>query len=197
MSDKYYGRLDAENCALLVCDMQQKFSSVILHFDEIAENTRRMVEGCKLLNLPILITEQYPEGLGHTVETLGTQDIVPFAKTSFSMAIPSLLEHLQKNHPAVNTLILTGVEAHVCVINSAIDFIEKNGFNVHVLVDCCSSRAEKDRFFAFDRLRMIGVHLNTMESALLSLVKDKNHPQFKPVQKLIRQLGPAAGLPHA
>ena len=73
------------------------------------------------------------------------------------------------------------------------------GFNSVVyflclIVDCCSSRQEKDRFYAFDRLRMMGVYLNTTEGVLLSIVQDKQHPQFKAVQGLIREQGPDTGL---
>jgi len=151
------------------------------------------VEGSKLLNIPIILTEQYPEGLGHTVESIGTEGLPKaYSKTSFSMAIPEVLEDLKKN-PNVSTILLTGLETHVCVINTAIDLFEA-GYHVHVLVDCCSSRTEKDRHFAFDRLRMMGAYLNTAESVLLSLIKDKQHPQFKAIQKLIREPGPDAGL---
>eukprot|EP00088_Acartia_fossae_P033713 TRINITY_DN3454_c0_g1_i1.p1 TRINITY_DN3454_c0_g1~~TRINITY_DN3454_c0_g1_i1.p1 ORF type:complete len:213 (-),score=37.93 TRINITY_DN3454_c0_g1_i1:642-1244(-) len=192
---KYYGKLEVGKCALFVCDMQEKFAKSIQYFDEIAVNISRMVEGAKLLEIPLVVTEQYPQGLGNTVSSIGiySHGIEPFVKTSFSMVTPEVSKHLKEKLPNVSTILLTGVETHVCVINTAIDLLEL-GYNVHVIVDCSSSRVLKDRIFAMDRFRQMGAYLNTTESVLLSLVKDKNHPQFKPIQKLIMEPGPDTGL---
>eukprot|EP00088_Acartia_fossae_P033715 TRINITY_DN3454_c0_g1_i11.p1 TRINITY_DN3454_c0_g1~~TRINITY_DN3454_c0_g1_i11.p1 ORF type:complete len:165 (-),score=18.97 TRINITY_DN3454_c0_g1_i11:642-1136(-) len=151
--------------------------------------------GAKLLEIPLVVTEQYPQGLGNTVSSIGiySHGIEPFVKTSFSMVTPEVSKHLKEKLPNVSTILLTGVETHVCVINTAIDLLEL-GYNVHVIVDCSSSRVLKDRIFAMDRFRQMGAYLNTTESVLLSLVKDKNHPQFKPIQKLIMEPGPDTGL---
>lgn len=192
-SSKYYGRLKTEECALLVCDMQEKFAGSIQHFDEISVNINRMVAGAKLLNIPIFITEQYPQGLGKTVGAIGAEGLETFPKTSFSMITDDVQERLAE-HPKVKTILLTGIEAHVCVINTAIDCLENLDCNVHVLVDCCSSRQAKDRFYAFDRMKQAGAFLNTSESVLLSLIGDKEHPSFKDIQKIIREPGPDAGL---
>lgn len=195
MSSKYFGKLETDKCALLICDMQEKFAKSIQYFDDISTNISRMVEGAKVLDVPIIVTEQYPQGLGNTVSSIGiyAHGIKPFSKTSFSMATPDVLQHMKEKCPNVNTILLTGVETHVCVINTAIDLLEL-GFHVHVIVDCCSSRVAKDRIFAMDRFRQMGAYLNTTESVLLSLVKDKNHPQFKAVQALIKEVGPDTGL---
>ena len=93
----------------------------------------------------------------------------------------------------VDTVILCGVEAHVCIHATAVDFLHRN-FSVHVVVDCCSSRSRVDRVFAFDRVRAMGGFLNTTESVILNLAGDSRHPQFKNLQKIISEVGPDTGL---
>jgi len=188
-------RLVPENCALLVCDLQEKFRPAIMHFDEIVKNTGRLVQSCKLLGIPIVATEQYPKGLGPTVDEVGIKElrIIPVTKTCFTMAVPEIRNLLKTKHPKVDTVILCGVEAHVCIQATTIDFLEL-GYSVHMMVDCCSSRTRLDRLMAFDRIREMGAFLNTVESVILNLVGDSRHPQFKNLQKIIHEPGADAGL---
>lgn len=188
-------RLVPQNCALLVCDMQEKFRPAILHFDEIVKNTSRLVDSCKLLGVPIMATEQYPKGLGPTVSEIGLMSlgIMPVSKTCFTMAVPQIIDQLKTKHPQVDTVILCGVEAHVCIQATTIDFLERS-FSVHVVVDCSSSRSVVDRMFAFDRIKEMGAFLNTAESVILNLAGDSRHPQFKNLQKIISETGPDTGL---
>eukprot|EP00090_Calanus_glacialis_P016868 TRINITY_DN26404_c0_g1_i1.p1 TRINITY_DN26404_c0_g1~~TRINITY_DN26404_c0_g1_i1.p1 ORF type:complete len:133 (-),score=38.86 TRINITY_DN26404_c0_g1_i1:83-445(-) len=109
------------------------------------------------------------------------------------MAVPQIINQLKTKHPKVDTVILCGVEAHVCIQATTVDFLERS-FSVHVVVDCCSSRSLVDRMFAFDRIREMGAFLNTSESVILNLAGDSRHPQFKNLQKIISETGPDTGL---
>merc|ERR1719471_232338 len=109
------------------------------------------------------------------------------------MALPQITDNLKKKHFKVTDILLCGVESHVCILATCQDYLDL-GYNVHVLVDCCSSRSRVDRTFAYDRMKQMGAWLTTSESVLLSLVADSRLPQFKMIQELIRDKSKEAGL---
>ena len=178
--------------ALLVCDIQEKFRQHIKYFPQIVEVTRRMIEAAKLLDMNIVATEQNPRGLGHTVQELELQKrgIPVFEKTKFSMCIPDLRRQLSTD---VKSVLVCGIEAHVCVYHTAMDFQEQ-GFNVHVIVDGSSSRSMVDRVFAYKQLERVGINLSTSECAILGLIADSAHPKFKAIQGIIKESAPDTGL---
>lgn len=194
-TDRKLGRISPDTCALLICDIQEKFRPAIYKFDHIVSNTKKLVEACNILKIPTFATEQYPKGLGNTVLELKIQDygITPVAKTCFTMALPQIVDELKNKHSKVNNIILCGVESHVCVLATCQDYLEL-GYNVHVVVDCSSSRNNVDRMFAFQRMKQMGCWLTTSESVILSLVGDSRVPQFKSLQKLIHDKSLDAGL---
>ncbi|EPB69198.1 isochorismatase family protein [Ancylostoma ceylanicum] len=112
----------------------------IKFFPEIVKTSKRMVDAAKILDIPIFVTEQYPKGLGHTVPDLGLADIKKYEKTRFSMCVPDLVPAINDS----NNIILVGIEAHACVLQTTLDLLEK-GKNVHVVVDAVSSRTLPDR----------------------------------------------------
>ena len=93
----------------------------------------------------------------------------------------------------VQSVVVCGVEAHVCVLLTCQDFLQL-GYTVHLVVDCCSSRNNVDRLYAYDRAKQMGAFLNTSESVILSLVGDSRVPQFKTIQKIIQEGSQPAGL---
>ena len=111
------------------------------------------------------------------------------------MIVPEIEKKIQdlKENNHIDTIILCGIETHVCCLATVIDLIAR-GFNVHVVCDAVSSRTECDRKMAFERMRHIGAHLSTTESVILAMVGDAAHPQFKPVQKIIKDLVPSTNL---
>uniref|UniRef100_A0A915MB61 Isochorismatase domain-containing protein 1 n=3 Tax=Meloidogyne TaxID=189290 RepID=A0A915MB61_MELJA len=185
-------RLVPSESALLVCDMQDKFRNHIQYFPQIVEVTRRMIEAANLLDIKIVATEQNPNGLGHTVTELGLQkhNVPVFTKTKFSMCSPDLRNEFGTG---IKSVLICGIEAHVCVYHTAIDFQEK-GFNVHVLVDGSSSRSMVDRIYAYKQLERAGINLSTSECVILGLVGDSVHEKFKAVQRLIKESAPDTGL---
>ncbi|KAI8486883.1 Isochorismatase domain-containing protein 1 [Branchiostoma belcheri] len=108
------------------------------------------------------------------------------------MVVPEV-EEVLKSMPVVRSVVLFGIEAHVCVQQTALDLLAR-GVEVHVIADATSSRSQMDRVYAFDRLRQAGAVITTSESTLLQLVADKNHPKFKEIQGLIKVSAPDSGL---
>ena len=149
------GRLTLDNCALFICDIQDKFRPAIFKFDEIVSNTEKLVRAARMLKLPIYCTEQYPKGLGSTVAELKLKEngVTAVSKTCFTMALPGITGILRTKHPRVTEILLCGLESHVCILASCQDYLEL-GYNVHVVVDCCSSRSNVDRMFAYERMKV-------------------------------------------
>ncbi|CAL2040599.1 unnamed protein product [Caenorhabditis brenneri] len=189
---KLIARINPTNSALFVCDLQEKFASNIKYFPEIVTISRRLIDAARILNIPTVVTEQYPKGLGHTVPLLkeGLGENTPvYDKSKFSMCIPPVEDKLKN----VQNVILVGIEAHVCVLQTTYDLLER-GHNVHVVVDAVSSRSHTDRHFAFKQMEQAGAVLTTSESAILALLGGSDHPKFKEVQKLILTSAPDTGL---
>lgn len=187
MAARMATRLTPKNSVLFVCDMQDRFRNTIQYFPAIVETSKRMVDAARILQMPIVVTEQYPKGLGHTIPELGLDDVKKYQKTKFSMCVPEL------DLPSSNKVILVGIEAHACVLQTTLDLLEK-GKNVHVVVDAVSSRSLADRKYAFKQMDRAGAVLTTTECVLLMLLQDASHPKFKQVQKLILDLPPDSGL---
>ncbi|XP_037777178.1 isochorismatase domain-containing protein 2-like isoform X1 [Penaeus monodon] len=187
------GRLVPQNTCLFLCDLQEKFRSSIQYFPQIVEVSNRLLRAFKILELPIVATEQYPKGLGNSVPELGiAENNVPvFDKTKFSMCLPPIEEIIKSKE--IKSVILCGIEAHVCVQQTALDLIE-SGMDVHVVVDACSSRSVVDRMYAFERMKQSGAFLTTSESVILGLAGGSSHPSFKQLQKIIWESAPDTGL---
>lgn len=190
------GQLFPKQTCVFLCDMQEKFRPNIQYFSEIVQVASRILKGAKALDIPVIVTEQYRKGLGPTVSELGIQDypdIKPFDKTQFSMLTTDVINTLKSKTPDINSVVLCGIETHVCIQGTTLALI-KNGYDVHIVVDACSSRSMLDRYFAFQRMKASGAWLTTSESVLLSLVGDSAHPKFKDIQKLIMEPAPDSGL---
>ncbi|CAN7988292.1 unnamed protein product [Ixodes hexagonus] len=191
------GKISADTTAFFLCDMQEKFRPVIRYFAEVLAAASQLVETSKLLNVPLIVTEQYPQGLGSTVQELSIQHAVGvFPKTKFSMLTPEVENFL--NGPSgkcIEVVVLFGVEAHVCIEQTALDLISL-GKTVHIVANATSSRSQEDRLLAFDRLRQVGCFISTCESVIFKLVQDKNHPQFSSVRQIVKVPTVNTGLAH-
>lgn len=182
--------INADDTAVVVVDMQEKLLPVIDNGDAVLEAVQRLVQGARILSVPVYCTEQYPEGLGKTVASLelekteGADQPNAFSKKMFSFReCTELIEELRRCK-AYN-LVIIGIEAHICVLQSALDAVAQ-GFNVFVCADAVGSRREDDRAIALRRLEVSGVTLTTVESALFELCETANHPQFKSISKLVK-----------
>lgn len=179
--------IDIDNCLLVVVDVQEAFRKAIPDFAEIVSRIAMAVRGFQTLGRPVVVTEQYPKGLGRTAEelllSLG-EDAEFVEKTTFSSfgepAFVSAVENYQARQ-----IILCGIEAHVCVNQTAHDLIDA-GYIVHLLVDCTSSRFEHDKRAGIEKMLASGVVLSSMEMVLFEMMRDSRHEKFKEIQALIK-----------
>jgi len=144
------------------------------------------------------VTEQYPKALGHTVAEI--KEILPTEfqyvdKTRFSMCVAAVQEQL-KSLPSVTQVLLVGIEAHVCVLQTSLDLME-SGYEVHIMVDGVSSARLNDRAVALQRLAAAGACLSTSEMALFQLAGDAKHPAFKAISALAKEKRPEPITPAA
>ncbi|CAF1240852.1 unnamed protein product [Adineta steineri] len=185
--------LSRETSVLLLCDMQDKFRPTIKYFPQIVETSNKLLQACKILDIPYVVTEQYPKGLGRTVTELEIGDVKPFEKTLFSMCTPDVISYIKEQVKDFKTAIICGLEAHACVLQTAIDLLSQ-GYTVYIVVDAVSSRSLTDRMYAFDHMRQAGAFLTTFESIILQLTQDASHPKFKQIQQLIKTSAADTGL---
>ncbi|KAE8635457.1 hypothetical protein XENTR_v10002628 [Xenopus tropicalis] len=187
------GNLTPASTVFFCCDMQERFRPAIKYFGDIISVGQRLLQGARILGIPVIATEQYPKGLGSTVQELdltGVKLVLP--KTKFSMVLPEVEAALAET-PGVRSVVLFGVETHVCIQQTALDLIGR-GVEVHIVADATSSRSMMDRMFALERLARNGIIITTSEAILLQLVADKDHPKFKEIQNLIKASAPESGL---
>jgi len=190
-----FGDLKLNQTVLFVCDIQEKFRKAISFFEEIASVSNRLTAASKILEIPLIVTEQYPKGLGSTVEELDISNAAVVApKTKFSMLVPEVEEKLKTLcNGDVKHVVLCGIETHVCIQQTVIDLLKRD-IEVHVVADAVSSRSQADRLVALERFRAMGATVTTSEAVLLQMVGDKDHPAFKQIQGLIKVSAPDTGL---
>lgn len=185
------GRLSPSTAALLVCDVQERFRLVISGFPAVVDTTSRMVRAAKALELPIVVTEQYPKALGSTVDEV--KSVLPegapvVAKTRFSMCVDEVDAELKRlGH--VKQVLIVGIETHVCVLQTTLDLLER-GYEVHIVVDGVSSQRFTDRSVALTRLAQSGAFLATSEMALFQMMVQTSHPAFKAVSAMAKEARP-------
>ena len=205
--------LEDEECQLVLIDYQARLLPALFDGPAVLAQAVRLARMAALLEVPVFATEQNPDKLGSTVPELqaalaeaGTRTL---AKMAFSACADGLVEtlrppqrptgggnarslprHLQKAVPAParaarNSIVIAGCEAHVCLLQTALELLEQE-FEVWVVTDACSSRTERSRDAAFDRLAGNGAELVTTEMVCFEWLRSAEHPLFKPVQSLIK-----------
>jgi nicotinamidase-related amidase len=202
--------LDLDQSQLVLVDYQIRLMPALHESAVVIANAVRLARMAAVLQVPVFVTEQSPTKLGGTVpelaEVLGSASTRSLAKMQFSAveeglgawlrppAKPvqgnarSLPKHLQKaasGPQPCDTIVLAGCEAHVCLLQTALDLLEDE-FDVWVVMDACSSRSERNRDAAFDRLAGAGVELVTTEMVAFEWLRSAEHPAFKAIQALIK-----------
>jgi nicotinamidase-related amidase len=182
-----FSQLSRESAALAVIDMQEAFRPVISDFGEIALRISKAVEGALLLEVPVIVTEQYPTGLKHTAEEILMrlpEGLKPIEKSCFSSCgSEDFLAQLSDRK--VKQVLVSGIEAHICVMQTSLDLLAR-GFEVYVLTDCITSRVRENKQVALSRLRQAGAVESTLEMALFEMMRTADSPQFKAIQSLIK-----------
>jgi nicotinamidase-related amidase len=181
--------LAREHTALVVCDVQDRLFPAMDadHREEVMRNIKVLATSARRLGVPTLVTEQYPKGLGHTLQelrdTLGP-GVEPMAKVTFSCgAVEAFRARLQAT--GARHVVLTGIEAHVCVLMSALDLIAL-GYAVHVVADAVTSRTQANWRLAMDQLRQAGAVVTATESVLFQLLRQADTDEFRELARLIR-----------
>ncbi len=178
--------LTAQNSLLLIIDVQEKFREHIHNFQETMHNIVVMAEGAKLLDVPVFVTEQYPQGLGKTVREIAevVQLAQEFEKTAFSCCQDSKFIEALKN-TGRKQIVVCGIETHVCVNQTVLDLLNLD-YQVHVVVDAVSSRNPENKNRGLQKMQTAGALMSSAEMSLLELVGDSGKPVFKSVQRLIK-----------
>lgn len=180
-------RILKKETAALIIDYQSRLFPHINGHEELKNNTRKLIEGIKALEIPMVVTEQYPKGIGYTIdevqEALG-ENYKPMEKSTFSCCDDKPIMDKLEAQGKKNVLVC-GIESHVCVLQTVIDLIEK-GFNPVVVTNCISSRSAFDYKIALKRMRDEGATLTTYESILFELCRESAAPQFKTISKIVK-----------
>jgi nicotinamidase-related amidase len=179
--------LDKDKTALIVIDVQEAFRDVIKEFGTVASRIATAVRGFQVLDVPVLVTEQYPKGLGRTADEI--REALPdgfevFEKTIFSSCgAAAFMEKL--NELNIAQAVICGLETHVCVNQTAHDLLDR-GLQVHVLIDAVCSRSKVNKRTGLRKMVASGVVPSSVEMALFELMRDSKHQQFKEIQALIK-----------
>lgn len=166
----------------LIIDIQEKLVKMLQN-ESVKTDSVKLAKAASILNIPTIITEQYPQGLGSTIDEI--KEALPNAeyveKTTFSAfrsnEVKKLLSHKQ--------VIIFGIETHICVLQTAIELINE-GYEVFVVQNACGSRDESNKQAALRRLIHDGAKIVTTEMVLFELLESSKHPNFKEIQNLIK-----------
>jgi nicotinamidase-related amidase len=171
-------RLDRSTAILVIIDVQERLMPVISNREQIEANIVRLIRGCQILGVPILVTEQYVKGLGHTVEVVRNalgDAYAPIEKTCFSG-----YRDLERRQ-----VIVAGVETHVCVYQTVADLLA-NGYEVTIVADAVSSRTIENKEIALRRMMSDGARLSSTEMALFELTVASATDEFRAISKLVK-----------
>ena len=178
--------LNTVESVLVMVDFQGRLAEIVHRADLVVPNALRMIKGSQALSIPILATVQVPEKLGPIVAELGTAlgELKPAAKTAFSaLREPEFM--LALDQTSRKQIILMGIEAHVCVLQTGLDLLDM-GYQVHVLSDGIFSRTAENHQLALQRLHDDGAIISSVEMALFELIRTSRHPEFRTISKLVK-----------
>lgn len=179
-------RLRREDCVLLIIDVQEAFVPSLHDPYPTIKNILRLCKGADVLGIPIILTEQYPKGIGETVphilDRLGEHSYVE--KDTFScFKEPRFVEQLGES--GKSQIIITGIEAHVCVTKTALDAIDA-GYEVYVVDDAVTSRTKRNRDLGVRRMERAGAIVESTESALFACIERSDDETFKQIHRIIK-----------
>lgn len=180
-------KLDADRATLVVIDVQEAFRKAIDDFDEIARATATMIRGAEALGVPVIVTEQYPKGLGATVPEVARElpdDVTPISKTCFSAAEAEGFDLGGRDQA-----IVCGIETHVCVNQTVLDLLDQ-GVETHLVSEAVGSRSPENRALGLAKLERAGAWRTSVETSLFELLRGAGGDRFKAVQGLVLEYAP-------
>lgn len=171
-----------DDCILLIVDVQEKLLKAAFNQEQVKKNSEILANAAEILDIPVFITEQYPKGLGATIETI--KNGKRFEKTSFNALLnDDLLSELKAI--GRKQILLLGIETHICVYQTA-EALIASGFEVTVAQDACGSRFEEHYNAGLACIKDNGAAIKPTEMILFELLKGAKHPNFKEIQALIK-----------
>ncbi len=177
--------ISTKDTVLVVIDIQEKLLPAIKNKDEIEKNAKILLEMSKILDIPVIITEQYPKGLGKTIKEIKKfVNNKPVEKITFDSFLNNEFEKTLKNTGRKN-ILLCGIETHICILQTALSGLKK-GYNIHLICDATGSRDINNYKIAINRLLNAGAILTSTEIALFQLVKSSKTSAFKKLLQLIK-----------
>lgn len=179
-------RILREQTSGLIIDIQEKLTPHIYKHELVATRTAILIQGLKILDIPIVLTQQYTKGLGETIpsitEAIGNYS--PVEKISFSCCDePAFMKRLSQL--GGKNIIIAGIEAHVCVLQTVLDLLD-NAYVPVVVENCISSRKNRDKRIAVERMRREGAIITTYESILFELTRLAGTDVFKQISKIVK-----------
>ncbi|QRV87588.1 isochorismatase domain-containing protein 2 [Ceratobasidium sp. AG-Ba] len=169
-------KVDPKRTAFFICDLQERIRGVIWKFDDIVYTSNKMIRMAKILDVPVLTTEQHPRVFGGTVPELDYSELGPLQIGTFSMITSEVEEAIHRHR--INGVVLMGIEAQICITQTTIDLLQR-GIDVHVLADGVSSCNKEEISWALARMRQAGAQITTSESMLYQLIGDASGPSFR------------------
>jgi nicotinamidase-related amidase len=176
-------KLDRDRTALVVVDIQEAFRKAIPDFEEVVSASATLVRGAVAMGVPIVVTEQYPKGLGETVLEVASHlpgGVEPIEKVCFSAAEAEGFDLGGRGQA-----LICGIEAHVCVNQTVLDLLDR-GVEVHVATDAVGSRTAENRDLGLRKAEAGGALLTSVEMALFELLRGSDASEFKQVQELVK-----------
>lgn len=178
-------RITENNTIAIVIDYQEKLVPAMSASEELIRKSKILLEGLHALEIPMIVTTQYAKGLGGTVpkiaEVVGDAPVID--KTSFSVMASHDVRDLIPE--GTENIIICGMEAHICVMQSIID-LQEAGYQTIMVADCVSSRSEMDKAFALVRAEQEGAKISSAEAVLYELLQGAKHPAFKTISALVK-----------
>lgn len=178
--------LNTQEAILVLVDFQGRLAEIVHRSEAVLPSVLRLVGGCQALGVPILPTLQAPEKLGPLLPELASalEEVSPVPKEAFSaLRVPEFMLALDQS--GRKQVLLTGIEAHVCVLQTGLDLIDA-GYEVHVLSDAVFSRTQENHDLALGRLHDAGATVSSVEMALFELIRTARHPAFRTISRLVK-----------
>ncbi|WP_314934576.1 isochorismatase family protein [Neisseria elongata] len=174
-----------DNTACLIVDIQERLTPALHEAERFTAACTLLIQGLHALGIPMMATEQYPQGLGTTLpEIKSLLPDTPFVeKTRFSAVLPETEDFIRR-HNAQN-IVLIGAETHICMLQTALD-LRAQGLNVYIPAECAASRNPANKANGLEQMHAAGVTVGNGESLLFALLRDAKHPAFKTISKLVR-----------
>jgi nicotinamidase-related amidase len=180
--------LVADQCALVVVDIQEKLLPPLFNKEQLVKNSQLLIRLARILDLPILVTTQYSKGLGGTVPEIESLlgDVATYDKLEFScFGSDQFRSHLKAVPGNRNTVLLCGMEAHICVMQTALGALNE-GYLVHVASDAVGSRAEWNWKIGLERMKAAGAVISSTEMMMYELLRCSGTPQFKELLQYLK-----------